>query len=180
MFVIRDIHWTFSASYQSIHKIYLANELINVFIRLVLIIYEVYLNSIKYIIFQLSGVKSELYTVKACLSRGKKIIPRLDPDRDPLDQSNTNNGQPLNNMGINQNLNNDKPFLAGKSARDREEALLCPGGRLLSLNVSGSERSSEFARVLVPYPAAGNWFVTILPSCSKLYSYRRPQDQQDM
>ena len=114
------------------------------------------------------------------MSRGKKIIPRLDPDRDPLDQSNTNNGQPINNMGINQNLNNDKPFLAGKSARDREEALLCPGGRLLSLNVSGSERSSEFARVLVPYPAAGNWFVTILPSCSKLYSYRRPQDQQDM
>ena len=144
------------------------------------IIYEVYLNFIQYIIFQLSGVKSELYTVKACLSRGKKIIPRLDPDRDPLDQSNTNNGQPVNSMGINQNFNNEKPFLAGKSARDREEALLCPGGRLLSLNVSGSERSSEFARVLVPYPAAGNWFVTILPSCSKLYSYRRPQDQQDM
>ena len=89
-------------------------------------------------------------------------------------------GQSGSNIGINQGVSNDKSFLAGKSARDREEALLCPGGRLLSLNVSGSERNSEFARVLVPYPAAGNWFITILPSCSRLYSYRRPQDQQDM
>ena len=64
--------------------------------------------------------------------------------------------------------------------RDKEEALLCPGGRLLSLNVSGSDRNSEFARVLVPYPAAGNWFVTILPTCARLFTYRRPQDQQDM
>ena len=136
-----------------------------------------------YYYFKLSGVKSELYTVKACLSRGKKIIPRLDRERDPMMQSNSNSGsQPGgSNMGSsNIGINNDNLFPKGMNARDREEALLCPGGRLLSLNVSGSERNSEFARVLVPYPAAGNWFVTILPSCSKLYSYRRPQDGQDM
>ena len=129
---------------------------------------------------QLSGVKNELYTVKACLSRGKKVIPRLDPYRDPMTQSASNIGQPGSGIGLNSGLNNDKSFLSGKNPREREEAILCPGGRLLSLNVSGSERNSEFARVLVPYPAAGNWFVTILPSCSKLYSNRRPQDQQHM
>lgn len=114
------------------------------------------------------------------MGRGKKIIPRIDPDRDPLMPSSSITVQTGGNLGINQGMNNDKSFLAGQNARDREEALLCPGGRLLSLNVSGSERHSEFARVLVPYPAAGNWFITILPSCSRLYSYRRPQDQENM
>ena len=133
---------------------------------------------------QLSGVVNELYTVKACLSRGKKIVPRQDPGRDPLTQPESNSGQSGSNLGtiINgyDNLNSDNSYLAGKNPREREEALLCPGGRLLSLNVSGSERNSEFARVLVPYPAAGNWFVTIYPSCSKLLSNRRPFDQPDM
>ena len=127
----------------------------------------------------MSGVVNELYTIKACLSRGKKIIPRLDPGRDPLTQSESNSGQSSSNLGMNQGLN-DNAYLAGKNPREREEALLCPGGRLLSLNVSGSERNSEFARVLVPYPAAGNWFVTIFPSCSKILANRRPYDQPDM
>ena len=133
-----------------------------------------------YDFLQLSGVANELYTVKACLSRGKKIVPRLDPGRDPLTESETNSGQSGSNLGMNSGLNNENSYLSGKNPREREEALLCPGGRLLSLNVSGSERNSEFSRVLVPYPAAGNWFVTIFPSCSKHLTNRRPYDQPDM
>ena len=121
-----------------------------------------------------------MYTVKACLSRGKKIVPRLDPGRDPLTESETNSGQSGSNLGMNSGLNSENSYLSGKNPREREEALLCPGGRLLSLNVSGSERNSEFSRVLVPYPAAGNWFVTIFPSCSKHLTNRRPYDQPDM
>ena len=83
-------------------------------------------------------------------------------------------------IGISQSINLDTPYLARKSEADREEALLCPGGRLLNLNVSGSDIDSEFARVLVPYPAAGNWFLTILPTCARLFTFRRPQDEQDM
>ncbi len=52
--------------------------------------------------------------------------------------------------------------------RSKEEEALCPGGRLLALNVSAAERIPRFQRVLVPYPAEGEWFLTLLPSCSNV------------
>ncbi len=55
---------------------------------------------------------------------------------------------------------------------DKEESSLCPGGRLLSLNVSADEKLPVFQRAMVPYPAAGEWFITLLPKC-RYVSVRR-------
>ena len=121
--------------------------------------------------FQLSGSKSDLYIVRACLSRGKRIIPVIDPDRSmsPTQQTMYPDGGGRRDPGKPE-LNTDR-ILSRQEELERDEKLFCPGGRLLSLNVSGSERNPEFSRVLVPYPAAGIWFLTILPTCSRLYSF---------
>ena len=55
----------------------------------------------------------------------------------------------------------------------------CPGGRLFSLNVTVSNmalRKDTFQRVMVPYPEAGQWFLTLLPSCSKINVRRGNQE----
>lgn len=55
----------------------------------------------------------------------------------------------------------------------------CPGGRLFSLNVTVSTRAlrkNTFQRVMVPYPEAGQWFLTLLPSCSKINVRRGNQE----
>ena len=55
----------------------------------------------------------------------------------------------------------------------------CPGGRLFSLNVTVSNmalRKNTFQRVMVPYPEAGQWFLTLLPSCSKINVRRGNQE----
>jgi hypothetical protein len=62
---------------------------------------------------------------------------------------------------------------------DREEMSLCPGGRLFSLNVTTAivaKRKNTFQRVLVPYPEAGQWFLTLLPTCSKIKIRRGNQE----
>ena len=115
--------------------------------------------------FQLSGINSENIQLKACLSHGKRLIPTLAAHFDPY--------------------SSDYPIPPppprggqGSEAReeDREEASLCPGGRLLRLNVSAAERVPSFARVMVPYPKDGDWFLTLLPACSKINIRRENQE----
>ena len=37
-------------------------------------------------------------------------------------------------------------------------------------------RKNTFQRVMVPYPEAGQWFLTLLPSCSKINVRRGNQE----
>ena len=74
-------------------------------------------------------------TIKACLSHGRRIIPTMEdghPDRYKFVPDENRNS-------------------AGMKEKEEErlEAALCPGGRLLTLNVSAVERSPAFSRVLV-------------------------------
>ena len=118
---------------------------------------------------RLSGIASETVHLKACLSHGKRIIPTLSAHFDPYSEYSMNPGG--GGGGSNSNSGPDK-----KQA-DEEELALCPGGRLISLNVSSDQRSMpSFRRVLVPYPAAGEWFLTLLPSCSNV-NVRRGNQQ---
>ncbi len=119
------------------------------------------------VLFQLSGVSSENLQLKACLSYGKRLIPTLSAHFDPY------SGYPL-----------PPPISVPGSTQkereeNREEMSLCPGGRLFSLNVTAAnvaKRVNTFQRVMVPYPAAGQWFLTLLPSCSKINIRRGNQE----
>ena len=119
--------------------------------------------------FQLTGVGSESIQLKACLSHGKRLVPTLSAHFDPYSDF------PLSGTGLGGSsgsiLSGGKGLgdgLVGAGNFDKEEAALCPGGRLLSLNVTANERIPNIRRVIVPYPAAGEWFLTLLPTCSKI------------
>ena len=76
-------------------------------------------------------------TMRACLSHGRRIIPSMEdghPDRYKFVPDENRN-------------------LIGMKEKEDErlEATLCPGGRLLSLNVSALERVPTFARILVSF-----------------------------
>jgi len=83
-------------------------------------------------------------TIRACLSHGRRIVPNSDPGFP--DRYKFNPDESRNPAGI-----KDKED-------ERLEATVCPGGRLLTLNVSAVERAPVFARVLVRASA-----VKILP-----------------
>jgi hypothetical protein len=144
---------------------------------------------------RLSGLGTEKYVLKACLTHGKRVIPRKDdgyPHRILPDHS---TGQ----RNWDRDRDRDRVFDSSSGRnRDREidydqdmdgiqddtldieESALCPGGRLLRLNVSATEKSSQLhmAQVLVPYPAAGKWFLTILPKCKKVFTRRTQPDDR--
>jgi hypothetical protein len=91
--------------------------------------------NLKNLTFQLSNINGEVLTVRACLSHGRRIVPNADdgyPDRYKFSPDENRNPSGLK----------DKED-------ERLEAALCPGGRLLTLNVSAVERSPVYARVLV-------------------------------
>ena len=104
---------------------------------------------------QLSGLLSEKYVLKACLSHGKRLLPRNDdgyPHRILPDHSVSNpwNRERFNDKKGNKiskhSKNREHTFdfdqdLDGvqDDTEDIEEAALCPGGRLLRLNVSATE-----------------------------------------
>ena len=108
--------------------------------------------------FQLSGLLSEKYVIKACLSHGKRIIPRNDDgypyrklsdqksgnsrswenrDRERISLLDTNNRE-FGEFDLDQDLDGIED-----DTEDIEEAALCPGGRLLRLNVSATERTPQ-------------------------------------
>ena len=119
-------------------------------------------------IFQLSGISSETIHLKACLSHGKRLIPTLAAHFDPYSDFPLPPVPPLT-------IETD-PFSARDREEEKEEASLCPGGRLISLNVSADERVPKIHRVMVPYPAQGEWFLTLLPSCSQVNVRRGSQE----
>ena len=99
--------------------------------------------------FQLSGLLSEKYVLKACLSHGKRIIPvqddgyphRILPDHGSGSRSwdrdrfvDTGNNQRNREFDLDQDMDGVQD-----DTQDIEEAALCPGGRLLRLNVSATE-----------------------------------------
>ena len=117
-------------------------------------------------LFQLSGLGSEKYVLKACLSPGKRVIPQLEdgyPGRRTLERKNKKlrsweqrerDRERADWSGNTNRMGNDigektRPFqhdhdqdldgLQDESYED-EEAALCPNGRLLRLNVSATER----------------------------------------
>ncbi len=100
--------------------------------------------------------------LKACLSPGKRVIPRLDDgypgrrtferenkklrswerdrDRDRDWSGNTNRmGNALGEKTREYDHDQDLDGMEDETY-DNEEAALCPGGRLLRLNVSATER----------------------------------------
>ena len=108
--------------------------------------------------FQLSGLLSEKYVIKACLSHGKRIIPRNDDgypyrklsdqksgnsrswenrDRERISLLDTNNRE-FGEFDLDQDMDGIQD-----DTEDIEEAALCPGGRLLRLNVSATERTPQ-------------------------------------
>lgn len=135
-----------------------------------------------YPFFQLSGSKSDLYEVRACLSRGKRIVPMMDPELSPTappPPSFPGAGGPAREQSSPE-VNPDRILSRGEEL-ERDEKLYCPGGRLLSLNVSGAEIGmTGVAEVHVPFPAAGIWFLTILPTCSRLYSFHAQPNRPNM
>ena len=102
---------------------------------------------------QLSGLLSEKYVLKACLSHGKRIIPRIDDgyphrilpdhsvsnpwnrDRYTPEGSNKLHGKNRETFDFDQDLDGIQD-----DTQDIEEAALCPQGRLLRLNVSATEK----------------------------------------
>ena len=103
--------------------------------------------------FQLSGLISEKYVLKACLSHGKRIIPvkddgyphRILPDHGSGSRSwdrdrfvDTGNNQRNREFDLDRDMDGIQD-----DTLDIEEAALCPGGRLLRLNVSATERDPQ-------------------------------------
>lgn len=158
------------------------------------------------LLLQLSGLGSEKYIVKACLSFGKRVIPvkddgyphRILPDHGSGSRSwdrdrfvDTGNNQRNREFDLDQDMDGIQD-----DTEDIEEAALCPGGRLLRLNVSATEQVPQYvvsllykkslsnsggqffsvSEVLIPYPSAGNWFLTILPKCKRVITRRTQQD----
>ena len=117
---------------------------------------------------QLSGISSETIHLKACLSHGKRLIPTLAAHFDPYSDFPLPPAPPMT-------IETD-PFSARDREEEKEEASLCPGGRLISLNVSADERVPKIHRIMVPYPAEGEWFLTLLPSCSQVNVRRGSQE----
>ena len=116
------------------------------------------INNYDIFFLQLSGLLSEKYVLKACLSHGKRLIPRSDdgyPHRILPDHSVSNpwNRDRFNDKGSKlHGKNRDKlqtfdfdQDLDGiqDDTEDIEEAALCPGGRILRLNVSGTEKMPQ-------------------------------------
>lgn len=108
--------------------------------------------------FQLSGISSESIQLKACLSHGRRLVPTMASHFDPYSDRALQKGmmESVHTVGV------------VPSTFDKEEASLCPGGRLISLNVTADEQVPNIQRIMVPYPASGEWFLTLLPSCSKI------------
>ena len=135
-----------------------------------------------------------MYEVRACLSRGKRIVPVMDPE---LLQQSSSSGHQSGGSGLpsgggpggrdpsasaSDAANPDRILSRGEEL-ERDEKLFCPGGRLLSLNVSGDDigmSAGASAQVHVPFPAAGTWFLTILPTCSRLYSFHAQPNRPNM
>ena len=116
--------------------------------------------SSKTFIFQLSGLLSEKYVIKACLSHGKRIIPRNDdgyPYRKLSDQksgkSRSWENRDRERISLLDRETSNRDFgefdldqdLDGlqDDTHEIEEAALCPGGRLLRLNVSATEQTPQ-------------------------------------
>lgn len=95
---------------------------------------------------------TEKYILKACLSHGKRIIPRDDdgyPHRVLPDSSgsrtwdrdrfiDTGNKQRNREFDLDQDMDGLQD-----DTEDIEEAALCPGGRILRLNVSATEKEPQ-------------------------------------
>lgn len=85
----------------------------------------------------MSNIHGEVVTVYGCLSHSKRIVPVQGdgyPDRYKF------------------NPDESRSLPSGKDKEEeRLEAALCPGGRLLSINVSATERNPANAKVLVQF-----------------------------
>jgi len=68
------------------------------------------------------------------------------------------------------------PSSPAAAAERKEAGALCRGGRLIALNISAAEHAPVFRRILVPYPAAGQWFLTVMTSCSNVNIRRGRQE----